>query len=208
LISSLSALDTGRLKGYSYAGDLDPESRRRPGAAVLKEGWIAMTNPDPDAQAETQGASSDADSPQTQSVWKTRFIVGLIACIILVGSGVAMCTGWFGFLEPKTQKAVVGCKHCGHALLAEAGRDLTCPKCGKANALCPIARCQNCGHVFLFGESGAGTECPQCGASNVEPVTNLAAAGDTWKHLSVKPKPKAPNLGAQQSERTESQKGE
>jgi len=108
-----------------------------------------------------------------------RLTIGSILILIAI---VGWATRWFGRLAPWTQPpAIIGCGACHAILKAPANSSPDCPVCKSANTRAPIARCQQCGHVFLFGAMAEGRSCPKCRGASLKAVTILGQAQTDWR---------------------------
>ncbi|HRU05139.1 MAG TPA: hypothetical protein P5137_05115, partial [Candidatus Brocadiia bacterium] len=138
-----------------------------------------------------QGLVSELEAERAKAEpWILRFArspafkhwrIALGAFLIFV-SLLGWATGWFGRLAPWTQPpAIIGCGACHAIFKAPANSSPDCPVCKGVKTRAPIARCQQCGHVFLFGAMAQGRACPKCGSPSLKAVTILEQARTDWR---------------------------
>ena len=108
--------------------------------------------------------------------WGGAALVTVVALAIA-----ALATGWFGYLRHDVPDVVVGCSKCGVVLELSAEKALLCPKCGGQYTLSPVAECQKCKTIYLYGVRGSGSRCPKCGSGAAVRVEDVKSARNGWK---------------------------
>ena len=134
----------------------------------------------PQLEIERAEASSQFVKKFFKAAKGNKAWVAALSVAVLLFSGVALGTGWFGAYGWRPPAIVVGCRSCGVALEAQSDGPRDCPKCAKRNGLGPLVRCAKCGHTYLYGPYGAGTWCRKCRFDGVVPVENVDAARKLW----------------------------